>query len=131
MRLGESLHALEGAGVKFQWQVEGLGYRFVCNVIVALEGHAVQKLALNTCNITRGSCQGCVGEGVYGRWPNASAGHNEVVVVAHPPHGFNDLVLIIGDDFNPLELNTKREAVFSEEGRIGVDGLELLTSESC
>jgi hypothetical protein len=67
---------------------------------------------------------------VYGRWPNASTGHNKVVVAAHPSHGFNDLVLVVGNDFHPLELDTKREAIFSEEGRIGVDGLDSLTSES-
>jgi hypothetical protein len=68
---------------------------------------------------------------VYGRWPNASTGNNKVVVVAHPPHCLNDLALIVRNDFYPLELDTKGEAIFSKEGRIGVDGLDSLTSESC
>lgn len=33
-----------------------------------------------------------------------SPGDNEVIFVTHPPDGFDNLTLIVFDDFNPLQL---------------------------
>jgi hypothetical protein len=47
---------------------------------------------------------GLVGDIIVGR-ANASRGDDEVVVVAHPPSGLNDLRLIVCDDFDSLEVD--------------------------
>lgn len=60
---------------------------------------------------------------MYGRWPNASTGHDKVIVVAHAPDGLDDFTLIIRDDFDALQLDSKREAVFGKERGVGVNCL--------
>ena len=63
--------------------------------------------------------------GIYGRWPNASTGHDKVIVVAHAPDGLDDFTFIIRDDFNALQLDPECEAVFGKEGGVGVNRLWL------
>lgn len=48
--------------------------------------------------------------GMYGRGPNASACNDEVVAGAHALHGFDDIFLVIWDDFDSLQLHSEGEA---------------------
>jgi hypothetical protein len=47
---------------------------------------------------------------VYGRGPNAAAGYDEVVAGAHALHGFNNIVLVIWNDFDSFQLDSEGEA---------------------
>lgn len=112
MWTGEFLHPLKGGLVQFQLQAECLGYRFVCDIIVATKRKCKLSAACTRKQIW-----------IYGRWPNASTGHDKVIVVAHASDSFDDFTLIIWDDFNALQLDSEREAVFSKEGGVGVNCL--------
>ena len=57
------------------------------------------------------------------RRTNSSRGNDKVIPTAHSPDGFDDIVLIVGDDLYPFELDAEAEAVFGEEGGVGIDGL--------
>lgn len=61
---------------------------------------------------------------VNGRWTNASASDNKVITSAHAADSLHDILLIIRNDLDALELNTKRKAKLGEEGRVCVDGLD-------
>ncbi len=37
------------------------------------------------------------------RWTDSTTGHHEIVVVAHSPHSFDNLLFIICDDFHTLQ----------------------------
>jgi len=70
--------------------------------------------------------------GGYGRWPNSSTSHDKIVIVAHATDGLDDFALIVGNDFDALNLNSELEAVFGEVGGVGVDGLARVNgSISC
>lgn len=60
----------------------------------------------------------------YGRWANATAGHDKVIISAHAADGFDDLAFVVSYDFHALELDSEREAVSREESGVCVDGLE-------
>lgn len=78
-------------------EVEGLGDRSVSYVVVA-------EVVLGWLWFRR------VGLGVDGRWTDASAGDDKVVLGAHAAHGFHDVFLIVGDDFHALQLDAEAEA---------------------
>lgn len=64
------------------------------------------------------------------RWTDTTAGNHHVIVTAHSTNSFDNLSLIIGNDFDPLESNTQGEAVFRKEGGIGIYGLWVCSAFS-
>jgi hypothetical protein len=75
---------------------------------------------------TEAFCNRSVGDIVMG-WPNAARCHNKVVVLRHALSGLDNLRFIIGDDLDALEVDAEREAEFGEPGRVGIDGLSLMS----
>lgn len=61
---------------------------------------------------------------MYGRRADASAGNDEVVAITHAAHRLHDVLLIVGNDLDPLQLDAQREAELGKVGRIGVDSLD-------
>lgn len=118
MGLGETLHALEGQLMQFQLQVECLGDRGVCDIIVSVKGAYV--LAAGFYEASR--CLRIVGvdvllldaeklgTGLYARGPNAAAGDDEVIAGAHASYGFYYILFIVGDDLDSLQFDAEREA---------------------
>ena len=50
------------------------------------------------------------------RRADAAGGYDEVVVGGHAAGGLNDFALVVGDDFDALEVDAEGEAVFGEPG---------------
>lgn len=67
-------------------------------------------------------------EWVYERRPNATTGNDKVIAIAHASDGLDNFTLIVCDDFNSLQLDSKRETVFGEESGVGVDGLATISN---
>ena len=60
-----------------------------------------------------------VGDVVVGR-ADAAGGDDEVVVGGHAAGGFDDFALVVGDDFDALEVDAEGEAVLCEVGGVGI-----------
>ena len=67
------------------------------------------------------------GKGI--RRTDAAGCDDHIVLLAHPPRGFYDLLLIIGYDLHSLQINPQREAEFGKVCRVRVDRL-LAPSQS-
>jgi len=64
-----------------------------------------------------------VGDVVVGG-ADAAGGDDEVVVGGHAAGSFDDFALIVGNDFDALEVDAEGEAVLCEVGGVGVYRLE-------
>ena len=64
------------------------------------------------------------------RRADAAAGNDEVVLGAHAPDAFDDLVFVVGDYFNAFERDAEREAPAGEIGGVCVDCLFSLIEMS-
>jgi hypothetical protein len=91
VRLGETLHALVGLVVQDEGEGKGIGDGLV--------GYVVVSVAVL---VSRGDARGIRGASV--RWANAAACDDEVIVIAHARDGFDDLVLVVGNDFDALKV---------------------------
>lgn len=60
----------------------------------------------------------------YLRRSDTSTGNDKVIARAHSAHCFYYILLIVGDDFYPLQLDTEGEAELGQVRRIGVDSLD-------
>jgi hypothetical protein len=88
MRPGEPFHAFVGILVKFKFEAKGFGNRLVGNIIVSVNFQRAQRIWQ---------------ESGFLRWSNSPTGNYEIIVVAHTLHSFNDLALVVCNDFDAFQ----------------------------
>ena len=55
-----------------------------------------------------------------------SPGHDQVVLVAHSPCGFDDFPFVIRNDLDSFQLDPEGKTILGEIGRVGVNDLDNL-----
>jgi hypothetical protein len=59
------------------------------------------------------------------RWADTTTRNDKVIVIAHPPGSFNDLIFIVADDLHPFQGYTEVEAPFRHVRGIGIGCLQV------
>lgn len=107
MRLGQSLHPLKSLLIEDKRESKGLGDRRIGDIIVPQIPSAESEEGQPYCNFLRGANASASGLSSSVPMPpsqratnRARAEHvipsdNKVVAVAHPAHGFDDLILVV------------------------------------
>lgn len=65
---------------------------------------------------------------MHSRRSNSSASNDKIVTGTHAAHRLHDILLIVRDDLHPLQLDAETEAELGQEGRVGIDCLEVVVS---